>query len=193
MISITPDDIDIGRPLTDPERATARLRIDTLIEQLESWCRQKFNSVVITDERHFTSNPGNIFLRWGEPTGPVQVKFSSLGATPITYDGDSWRSGIYNRSQGMSSFPVYVTYTPDTTEIEHYMNSIKSIVITAVSQYLMLPLQARYKVMSGYTVEGLSITFGNSSETTFAGTRYGDLGTVISLAPISGLKRRLVI
>jgi hypothetical protein len=199
---VTPEDIAVllGRELTPLERTRTLLDIDACISELEGWCRRKFTATTIYNEKHILSGvPNSIFLRWGDPTGDVLVRYNSITATPATVPGDIWRTDVHN---GLNSYyghwtqPIFITYTVDTTLVEEYANIVKRTIMNAVVKALMMPDVVRFKVIDRYTVEGLSISYGGGAESmnTMTERREGSGSfTNVDLSPLAPLKRRVIL
>lgn len=201
---VTPEDVSVllGRELTPTERTRALIDIETCISQLESWARRKFESVTIYNERHIVSGePGALFLRWGEPTGNVLVRYGSVSAQPLTYTADTWGNAIHsglNSYYGHGNLNAYITYVVDTTLVDQFASSIKQVVMNSVIKSLLLPDVIRFGAITSYSVEGLSVHYGSemgADEGRTIGEREQGSGRFSNsdLAPLAPLKRRMVL
>lgn len=180
---VTIEDVEaLYGPITDPiQKARATLDLEAVTETLEGWLRRKFDPVLITDEEHSVTSSG-IFLFWGDPVDPPIVK----RGTPWG-EASSW-SSLLTIPRGEK---VYVTYTPDVRPINAFASTIKRIVTSAVIAGLMKKDAVRYRVISNYSVEGLSVSYVDNRANAGGGD-VGDLN-VIDLAALRPLRRSVVL
>lgn len=182
MAFVTIEDVEeLFGPIEDNmQRARAILDLQAVVETLEGWLRRKFEPVTIYDEEHHITSSG-LFLHWGDPLSPPTVKYDSPFAESMNWQPEFLTFGKR----------VYVTYTPDPRPIDPYKNTIKRIATSAVIAGLMKKDAVRYRVISNYSVEGLSVSYVDNRANAGSGD-VGDLA-VIDLAALKPLRRNVVL
>ena len=178
-----------GRTFSDQETTRVQMDIDAVTESLEGWCRRKFVSTVISNERHQITG-SRLFLHWGDPLGSVTVRYGSPDAVAYVYDSLDFGDliNLYSLSYG-GVRTAYLTYTVDASIVEHFRNALKSVIVDAVLFKAMSPAAVRYNVITSYSVEGLSVSYGNPNG------QSGSIGgvTLVSLSSISALRRSVIL
>lgn len=183
MALVTIEDVEkLFGEITDPiQKARATLDLEAITEVLEGWLRRKFEPVTIYDEEHFVSGAG-VFLHWGDPIDPPLVKYGNPWA-----EGQAWDRGQTLR-RGETA---YITYTPDPRPVQNYEKTIKRMITSAVIAGLMKKDAVRYRVISNYSVEGLSVSYVDSRANS-GSQDVGDIA-VVDLAALKPLRRNVVL
>jgi hypothetical protein len=194
---VSPEDVSqlLNRELTDAERVRVQMDIDAIVAELELWTRRKFEPTTIYNEKHIlVGAPQHIFLRWGDPDGDVLVRYMSSTATARTFDGETWGTDLYEAyGYYHTHLPVFVTYTVDTSLVDEYADAIKRLVVNQVMKSLLQADVARYGVIQGYSVEGLSIQWGGQGVAAGGSAAQGwGRFSAADLSGIAPLKRRLI-
>ena len=178
-----------GRTFTPQETARVQMDIDAVTESLESWCRRKFVPTFIPNERHQMSGVP-LFLHWGEPVGEVDVRYGTTTGDLYTYDAEGFNSSMVLRYLGYGGGNVvYVSYYVDVSRVQHFLAALKSVIIDAVLFKALAPEAVRYGILTSYSVEGLSVSYGSGSNDSGA---VGGVSTV-NLTSIAQLRRNVIL
>lgn len=178
-----------GRTFTPQETARVQMDLDAVTESLESWCRRKFVPTFIPNERHQMSGVP-LFLHWGEPVGEVDVRYGTTTGDLYTYDAEEFNSSMVLRYLGYGGGNVvYVSYYVDVSRVQHFLAALKSVIIDAVLFKALAPEAVRYGILTSYSVEGLSVSYGSGSND--SGT-VGGVSTV-NLTSIAQLRRNVIL
>lgn len=192
MAIVTIEEVEktLNKELTEVQRVRLENDLAAIQEELENWAHQKFEPTTIVNERHYVSDGTRIFLHWGEPDGEVLLRYGSTTAQPTPY--------LYNPFTGVTNYGyrgrVYVTYSVDTSVVDHYQNTIRQVIMRAATASLMRPDIVRFRVTNSYSVEGLSIQYddGASSQTSINTGQLPDVSQ-IDLVGLLGLKRTVMV
>lgn len=164
-----------GRPLTDAEAMRAADLILQLTAILERRLHRKFATTTIT-ETHRMDTLG----RLTPYKGPV------LAVSAITVDGTAWTGDLaeWDQISWPSQSLVEVTYTAGSEVDAGVAGSVAQI----VARTLLTPAAIAAGAVTGYSVEGTSITYGNVSGADNTGGNVGRF-TVGDLRAFAGLYR----
>lgn len=178
-----------GRTFTPQQVARVQMDIDAVTESLESWCRRKFVPTFIPNEKHnLTGTP--LFLHWGEPIGEVDVRYGTTTGDLYTYDAEEFRAAMTLHYFGYGGAgTAYVSYYVDVSLVQHFLSALKSVIIDAVLFKALAPEAVRYGILTSYSVEGLSVSYGSGSNDSGA---VGGVSTV-NLTSIAQLRRSVIL
>ena len=186
MTLVSTDEVvaQLGRALTTAEAARVTADLAAVQATIEQWANVKLESTVIVDEYH----------RLVYDTDRVVPNYPALSIQGIKlYDKTATLDTTYNTYLEDVYFGVpavvYLSYTTDPAATDQFVPIVKQMMIRAVINGLLKPDVVKFGVISGYSVEGTSITYSNG-----AATQGGMFGTI----PVAGLTplqrmRRLVI
>ena len=196
MTLVTIEDVQrvFPKPFNDVQIARLTNDLAVIQKELESWAHQKFEPTRVENERHLLTGGGPLFLWWGEPAGPIDVRFNSPAAPAQAYNfpgpwGNSYMFPVNFRGR------VWVSYDVDVSHVAEYIDILKHIITRAAVASLMKPDIVRYRVTNSYSVEGLSIQYENGQQANAGGNAGGTVPDVetVDLSALAGLRRTVIV
>lgn len=166
---------ELGRAMTDPEYTRAANMILQLTALLERKLHRRFQTATVTETQRIDR-----LGRLVPYQGPV------LAVTAISVDGVAWTGDL--TEWDLQTWPqnslVEITYTVGSDIDAGVAGAIASIVARTV----LTPAAVATGAVTGYSVEGTSITYGNVSGADNSGGNVGRF-TVGDLGSFAGLYR----
>lgn len=163
---------ELGRALTDPEAVKAIALIEQLTALLERKLNRKFDTVTITETHTWFGRDGRLVLH----AGPV------IEVTEILLDDVAWTGDLADWEQvhWPKGSEVTVTYNAGS-DVDA---AVRGTVAQVIARTLIVAPNIAVGAVSGYSVEGTSITFTG-------GQQDGNVGrfTVADLSSFSRLRR----
>jgi hypothetical protein len=189
---VTVEDVaaELGRPLTDLETRRVQIEIDSTFTTLEKWCNRKFEQTVITDERHVMRGYNTtVTPRWAPVLSFQGIKYGDITQPLMTQWNNYWENLSY-----APNAIVFISYTTDDSLPREYAPVIKDIICDEAIKTILTPDIVNYGVVSGYTVEGMGITYneGQSAGRSKRSQQYMSQA-VTHLQELLPLRRRIVV
>jgi len=171
-----------GRVLTDPERVVAEQRLGEVVDLLELHLNRVFGPRAILGERHVVSGRGRLVLH----KGPV------ISVERILVDGAETTSPTLLAAWDLADWPPSSVLTVDYTAGLAAPPTVKGIVLDAVTAATLAGAKVAAGVVTSYTVEGTSITYGSASSSSANAEGVGRV-PVADIRSVRRLRRRVLL